>query len=407
MVPLETIMTLTPDAPVADPTHSPLRSLRRYAPPTLFGPVIASLAVSHFYVDSQSRIRDVAHDLLLVQPLAVAVVDDQLRPVGLVVISRFQDQLSRPFGREVYEKRPISELMEAARVFPWDKNILTVADQLDAEIQDPKNHFFLLETSGRTYAGLFTTRDLLIHLYRSMSSDLVLARKIQEAVVPARTAGSFADLDYVATASMAKGVGGDWYHLQTLEDGKCLIAMADVSGKGAAASMVTTLLGGIVSLYDFRAGIPGLITKLNNYILATFAMERYLTAWFGVWDANTGELEVFDMGHGYALHITDQGCTQPPVDNPFLGFVPDLQPRSYQLDLGHGELLVLLTDGFAEQQDVHGAEYGVERVRRFLAQHWTTDISQLEQRLQDDVRTFRGDQPRGDDMTAIFLRRKP
>jgi sigma-B regulation protein RsbU (phosphoserine phosphatase) len=394
---------MTTEAPVE--AKNELMTLRRYEPPALYGPVIASLAVSHFHVNARSRIRDVAHDLMLVKPLAVAVVDDHMQPLGLVVISRFQDQLSRPFGREVYEKRPISELMEAARVFPWDKNILTVADQLDVEIQDPKNHFFLLESSQGTYAGLFTTRDLLIHLYKSMSGDLALARKIQEAVVPAKSVGSLADLDYVATASMAKGVGGDWYHLKTLDDGKYLIAMADVSGKGTAASMVTTLLGGIVSLYDFRGGLSQLITKLNNYILATFAMEKYLTAWFGVWDPETGEVEAFDMGHGYALHFTELGCKQPAVENPFLGFVPDLQPRSRPIKLGHGDLLVILTDGFAEQQDVNGAEYGVERVRQFLSQRWTAGLEQLETMLQNDVRAFRGDQPKGDDMTAIFLRR--
>jgi sigma-B regulation protein RsbU (phosphoserine phosphatase) len=102
-----------------------------------------------------------------------------------------------------------------------------------------------------------------------------------------------------------KGVGGDFIYHRTLAKDRQFVALCDVSGKGVAASMVTTLLWGIMETYDFTRGLKAFLRDLNQAVIKAFHLEKYLTGLFLVYNPKTQQVKIADMGHSLAFLLTN------------------------------------------------------------------------------------------------------
>ena len=127
---------------------------------------------------------------------------------------------------------------------------------------------------------------------------------------------------------MANEVGGDFYLFKRLVDGRFLVAICDVSGKGIAASLITAVLGGFFDGYTTSNTMKSFVRRLNRYLYDTFRLEYFITGIIIELDEDTGEATVCDMGHSYMLIM--QGAKAPA--SRFRGRQPPTggfpQPRS-------------------------------------------------------------------------------
>lgn len=379
--------------------------IARAALPALTPSMAGSLACSHEYVEARTRVRDLREAWAERPELAaLGVTDDRGQAVGLLTRSHFQGLLSRPFALEVLDKRSVAEMALEVRSFGADRNILTIAEKLDDLPRLDLDEFFLLHGPERTFTGVLAVRDLVVHLYQTGRKDLRLGQSLQKAIVPERRLWGDSRVRGLGASHAAKGVGGDFYGVREYSPGRWAGALCDVSGKGLAASLVTTALAGMFSLYDFSEGLGAFVRHLNTFLLDSFRMEKYLTGLFWDYEPASGNFQFYDMGHSYLYLIRRGQFWRSQSPNPFLGFVPDLNPRGQRFSVQPGDWVVAFTDGIPEQSNTAGEEFGLGRFESLLSQNRHRPLDEVWDQIEAELKAFRGDQPRRDDITLLTFR---
>jgi phosphoserine phosphatase RsbU/P len=337
---------------------------------------------------------------------AVGIVDENMAGVGAVVRKELISLLSRPFGREVLKKRPVKRVQINPRSFIISRHIFAVSDVIRNDDRLGKDDFYLLHDESGKYQGLFSTRDLLIYLSSLTEQDITLAHSLQTRMVKERLSLLTAELEVTASASTAKGVGGDFYSLKKVSQKDWIISLCDVSGKGVAASIITAMLYGIMETFEYRRGLVELVCKLNRSIFTTFNAEKYLTGIFLHFDEVTAKLGILDMGHSYLmlirkkkLHKINSSSKNLPV-----GITDKIDPQLGFLKLERDDMVILVTDGLAEQVNQEGEEYSVERLYRLVIKHEDRSLEEIREIVLADFSSFKKDAPFYDDVTFLLLR---
>jgi sigma-B regulation protein RsbU (phosphoserine phosphatase) len=189
------------------------------------------------------------------------------------------------------------------------------------------------------------------------------------------------------------------------------LALGDVSGKGVAASVLTSLLWGVLQFYDYRKGLKRLLAQVNEALIRTFHLEKYLTGVFLLFDPKTKELTLADMGHGHSW-LVRRGKARPlRVSGPSgasgmnlpLGIDLELSPQVFRTHLQTGDLLCLYTDGLTEQESEDGKEFGETAVMQVACRLWET-AEAIPDALTEKLARHQGTIPRLDDVTWLQLR---
>lgn len=380
--------------------------LRQIEKPKVHGEVISKLVTSGYYVDRKAAIVDLAQDFGRRHEIsAAAVVDDKRKLLGIVVRRDLFDILGKPYGRDVMKHKNVERIMTPAVTMDRDRNLFSIAAEMEKDFRDPQMKYFVLTDKNGLFHGLFTSRDMLVYLSDITRKDIELARTLQMSIVKERTLIERPGFMIAGATKMAKGVGGDFYDIQNYDDGKWLLAVCDVSGKGVAASLVTTSISGMYGIYDFRHGTADFVRKLNFYIANSFDSQKFVTGIFVEFDERTGKLKFYDMGHSYIYVYRSGKLFRLKTDdsNMPMGVIPEIEPRADKFALEEGDLLVLITDGIAEQVNPDGEEYGDKRIGATIREQRRRGLTAIVEELLRDLKDYRSTQPQHDDMTMILL----
>jgi sigma-B regulation protein RsbU (phosphoserine phosphatase) len=296
--------------------------------------------------------------------------------------------------------------MNTPKVFRDDMNIFSVADVLSQELTTGTILYYVLVDGSDRYSGIFSAIDLLIYLSNITSRDISLARRLQTAIVKESCSMSGRHTAILGSSAMAKEVGGDFYVLKRLVDGKLLLAICDVSGKGIAASLITAVLGGFFDRYSKSNTMKRFVSTLNRYVIGTFSLEYFVTGIIIEFDEDSGNATICDLGHSYMLVMEGGELKRLSTEaaNPPLGVIPDLAPVVRRYHLASGSLLVLFTDGVSDQTDSGGRSYTEQRLWAVLKSSKGLAPEQLAGRLNADLASFRGDAPQRDDITFVIMK---
>lgn len=371
---------------------------------------VVRIASSTTFVRADVRIADLYESMTGDDALqAVGVIDTDETVVGIVVRRDFFATMARPYAQDVLRNHPVREVMTAARSFSGDANIFTVSEEIADDMRRPVVTYYLLTWSENRFAGVFSSQDMLVYLSAITQKDIAMARKLQSRIVRDREISVGQRLELVATSQTAKGVGGDFYKVTQYDDHRWLIALCDVSGKGVAASVITSVLWGMMSIYDFSRGMESFVRDVNGYLVQTFETEKFVTAVFMDYDEITGRVAVCDLGHSH-LFLFRKGmmhAVKTNQNNLPLGIVPNLDPKVDTVRPAPDDLLFVITDGLVEQANLSGEEYGLQRASRVFADHADQPVEVISDRLVEDFNRFRGRRPLGDDVTWALMRFAP
>ncbi len=371
------------------------------------GEVIAKLASSRMFISQDASVYDLAEGMEKNPGIfGVGVVDQKGVPVGIVLRRELFDNLGKMNGRDLYKRKLAPTVMSPPRIFRDDMSIFSVADILSEELSKGASLYYMLVDGSGRFAGIFSTTDLLIYLSNITARDISLARRLQNAIVKETFSFSGKRTLLLGASAMAKEVGGDFYVLKRLDDGKLLIAICDVSGKGIAASLITAVLGGFFDGYTESNSVKSFARTLNRYIIDTFSLEYFVTGIIIEFDEDTGEAIICDMGHSYMLVMEGAKLMRlgSETANPPLGVQPDLNPVTRTYRMKPGSLLVLFTDGVIDQTDGNGHDYTEQRLWGLLKTHGGLAPQQLSGRLAADLSSFRGEAPQRDDVTFVIMK---
>ncbi len=248
---------------------------------------------------------------------------------------------------------------------------------------------------------------------RRLEQELALARRIQVALLPDRLP-ELTGWDLHGLNEPSRGVSGDYYQVVERSGGReCVLLIADVSGKGMAASLLTVSLQAL-SEGPIEDGLPPeeISARLSRLLFKRTPPEKYATAFLGVLNPATGVLRYTNAGHNPPLVIrsasgnapestaTELGATGPP-----LGLLSTALYKAGEVTLGPGDLLLLYTDGIVEAVDPDGEEYGLDRLKQVCRSHHGAAPAAVAEALDRDLLAFVRGTPFPDDRTVVLVRR--
>ena len=242
-----------------------------------------------------------------------------------------------------------------------------------------------------------------------IDTELDLAYKIQYGMLPS-TFPAFPDhreIDIYAMSIPAKEVGGDFYDMFLVDDSHLAICIADVSGKGVPSAlfmMVSKILIKVIT--DEGGKVNEVITRVNNILSNGNKLGLFVTAWFGVLDLETGNIEFVNAGHNPPLIYSSETGTFEFLKtkaNFVIAGMENIQYERNEYKLNPGDKLFLYTDGVTDTSNERKEAYGELRLKRFLDKNSNYNVTDTIMKLNEDLTKFANKTAQFDDITMLEL----
>ncbi|PZS10040.1 MAG: hypothetical protein DLM70_00930, partial [Chloroflexi bacterium] len=218
-----------------------------------------------------------------------------------------------------------------------------------------------------THLVLRGVREQLALQLLALTSELDTARQIQLSILP-REIPKLQGLDIAARYIPMTSVAGDFYDFIVVDEKRIGILVADVSGHGMPAALISSMLKIALAAQTSNACDPALVlTGLNQALCGKFA-GHYVTAAYVLVDMGKQTISYAGAGHP-PLILRDQSaaCTHEIVENGFfLGFFPDATYSTVETPFKNGDWGVLYTDGIPEMTNASEEQFGSDRFKLFL-----------------------------------------
>jgi serine phosphatase RsbU (regulator of sigma subunit) len=297
--------------------------------------------------------------------------------------------------------RAIGALGEGARQFAGGKLAHRIPITGDDDLWDTARQF------NRMAEGLEHARELEKQRER-LEAELDLARRIQARLLPSappRVTG----LDVAGLSESAREVGGDYYDHLDLGDGRLLLVIADVSGKGVPAALLMSGFRAALMSQDLASLAPGAIAgRVNEFLNKSVEPGRFVTAFLGLIDAASGRLTYVNAGHNPPLLLRAGGDIEwLEAGGVILGIMPDVHYVGGEATLAPGDLVALYTDGVTEGANAANEMWGEARLTTLLRSVASECARDIATRIVRDVRTFEGERGPADDITVLVAKRVP
>jgi sigma-B regulation protein RsbU (phosphoserine phosphatase) len=242
----------------------------------------------------------------------------------------------------------------------------------------------------------------------SLKNDLEIARQIQQAMLP-RGAFHAAELEAFGMTRPANTVGGDFYDILPLRDGRVLLALGDVAGKGSpAALLIALLLAMMRTLVDEGLEGANLAARLNAQIVKHAPGSRFVTLFLATLNPTTGEMRYVNAGQNPPLLRRAAGSYERLREGGMaLGMFQEAAYKEGCTTMNPGDVIVMYSDGITEAEDGRGEpfdESGVERTTD--AGEWGS-ARELGWALFAAVQVHTEERRLLDDLTVLIARRLP
>jgi phosphoserine phosphatase RsbU/P len=239
-----------------------------------------------------------------------------------------------------------------------------------------------------------------------MENDLRAARELQYILLP-RRAPEIAGLEIAIGVRPAHEISGDLYDFLPQGRDHTLIAMGDVSGKGAAAALYAALVSGLLrSLAPARLEPSNVMRSLNEALLQRKADGRFVTLLAIRWEERKKKLRMANAGGMAPLICRGGEIHKPKVEGVPLGLLEDREYDELTFQAMSGDLVVLYSDGIEDQLGRAEEHYGRGRLARLLESHWQQSPRAIVDAVFADLDKFAEGAATYDDQTLIAMKVK-
>jgi sigma-B regulation protein RsbU (phosphoserine phosphatase) len=236
-----------------------------------------------------------------------------------------------------------------------------------------------------------------------LEQELSIARQIQQALLP-QGLRDFPHLAVTGTHAPCQAVGGDYYDVFPAGPDRTAFLIADVSGKGLGAALLTTMLQGALSAMTLGTDPVRVFNHINRFLCEHSEVGRYATLFFAILGGD-GTLEFIRAGHPSPLLLRRGEVSDLYMEGSFpVGLVAQAEFIAETLKLEDGDTLVLFSDGITEAQDPDRELFGFPRLREVLAGRQEASLDSLKKIVLDAVNAFSRGESQSDDMTLLFVR---
>ena len=236
-----------------------------------------------------------------------------------------------------------------------------------------------------------------------LEQELNIARDIQQALLPNRLR-HFPDLTVAGFNSPCLAVGGDYFDVFPISEERTAFLIADVSGKGLGAALLTTMLQGALTGMTDGVDPASVFFLINRFLCEHAEVARYATIFFGILDRR-GRLDFINAGHPLPILLRGADVTEPFLQGACpVGLLPDTHYATSRGELNPGDTLILYSDGVTEAMDPDEQMYGVSRLRGVLAGQQAAPLERIEKTILESVRKFTRGAGQRDDITLLLIR---
>ncbi|MEM6648514.1 MAG: SpoIIE family protein phosphatase, partial [Bacteroidota bacterium] len=238
-----------------------------------------------------------------------------------------------------------------------------------------------------------------------LEKEVRLAREIQQGLLPRNTPV----VDGVELASLAipsRDVGGDYFDLIKLPNGRILAAVADVTGKGVPASLLMANLQACLHMcVPLEVSLEEGTGYINRVICQNTSYDKFITFAQGIYDPADGRFDYVNAGHNPPTIVRADGTIEYLEKGGLLLGVMNLPYERGTVHLHPGDVLALFTDGVTEAMSPDEEEYGEPRLEAQLVQHRHKSAEDILDLVHADIKAFTNDPPfLSDDLTMIVLK---
>lgn len=239
---------------------------------------------------------------------------------------------------------------------------------------------------------------------KNLEQELSMARQVQVALSPVafREPGHF---EVSSQSIPSRYVGGDFYDLIPLKDGRSVFVLGDVSGKGIAAALLAAMAQGALQA-QFAADFPltSVINSINTVLVQRSASNSFITLFCAVLDPD-GHFSFINAGHNPPILVRLSGETELlTTKSVVLGAFDFADYHEHETRLRSGDVVVIYTDGVTEAVNTNNEMFGDERLEKLVRKSAALSAKEIKNRILEDLLGFTRGLPQGDDITMIVLK---
>ncbi len=259
-------------------------------------------------------------------------------------------------------------------------------------------------------AGGFLVLNLLILLEVAdrlvLKKDLEVAREIQQAMLP-RELYAATGIEAFGVTRPANTVGGDLYDVIRRPDGRIVLALGDVAGKGSPAALLMALVVAMVRvLVDEELEPAALATRLNVQVSRHAPSSRFVTLVLGIYEPDSGRLAYVNCGQNPPMLRRASGRFERLTEGGMaLGMFEGATYTAGSLTLDPGDVLLLFSDGVTEAENPSGVAFDDVGLELVIGQHWWQDLNTLGTSVLRAVEAHSAGAKIADDLTVLAVRR--
>jgi phosphoserine phosphatase RsbU/P len=241
----------------------------------------------------------------------------------------------------------------------------------------------------------------------SLKNDLEIAREIQDAMLPQAMFDS-PTFEAFGLTRPANTVGGDFYDVLPLPDGRVIVTLGDVAGKGSPAALLMALLLAMFrTLVDEGLESAALAERLNVQVSRHSPASRFITLFFAACEPATGRVVYVNAGHMPALLRRRNGAFEHLSGGGIaLGMFEHSTYEAQETMIEPGDTLVLYSDGVTEAENHKGQAFEESGLERVVASHAQSTPPDLARAILKVVETHAQETYLADDLTVLVVRRK-
>jgi sigma-B regulation protein RsbU (phosphoserine phosphatase) len=244
-----------------------------------------------------------------------------------------------------------------------------------------------------------------------IEKELRFAQRVQMALLTTEPPSGLRDADVAGRFAPAHELGGDLHDFLAPEPETLVVAVGDVSGKGAPAALYGAFVAELVRSRTLRRrytpdrfSVSGVLQAMNTILHDRQLEEYYCTLCYAFFDFKGRTLTLSNSGLPYPIYSSERECRQIELPGVPLGSFPGVSYDEITIPLAAGDLFVFCTDGVYDTVSEEGADFGARRVCQIVSARREGSAREIVDAVFEEVALFRGHAAQPDDMTAVAVK---
>lgn len=236
--------------------------------------------------------------------------------------------------------------------------------------------------------------------------EMALAWDVQRRLLPERDP-DLPNSEIAGRTTPSRTVSGDYFDFFERADRLVDLVVADVCGKGMAASILAASVQSAFQAWAAESFPPDrLCARLNDLVFRRTNPEKFVTMFVALYDPESGAVLWTNAGHNPGLLVRARGDVERlGPHGPPLGLFPGKSYGSGSFTMRTDDLLVLYTDGVTEAANAEDEEFGLERLTEVCVEARRRNVPEIEEEIRARLDGFVGGTPFADDRTLVLLKR--